>query len=302
MRNKMLKKSLSLPRNEQPLSQNNSSSIFKDIYNKTIKKENYNNNNFNGNKAEQFLNMIENMRFKEEMNESENDYLLKESKKEIKFNQEMMYIFGKRRRDYKRTTRKLGKIKLDKNLFINPLEKKEKRNFTKSYNKNKILLKLPIINKRVYNMKSIIHDSKLFNSEENSRKISFNDSVNTIIDESKKNNKNNSSLCLSKKNKNKKNPFLNISIPKEIKNKQSSCKALAVVLKKNYLFSDHKSRNKFSVKKTDKKNVINLLDKINNELISDEKKHKIYFRKHDYGCELSKFKISYLEKNFFKFN
>jgi hypothetical protein len=241
--------------------------------------------------------MIENMRLREDLNESEKEFIIKESKKELRFNQEMLYLFGKRRPDYKKTTKKLGKIKLDKNIFINPLEKKENRNFTKSQNKNKILLKLPIINKRVYNMKSIIQDNKLFNSEENCRKTCFNDSSNINIDESKKNNESKSALCL---NKNNKNPILNLSTPRKVKNKQSSCKTLAVLLKKNSLFSEHKSRNKFSVNKTSKTNVINLLNTIKNELITDEKKHKIYFRKHDYGCELSKYKISYLEKNFFK--
>ena len=298
MRNKTLKKSFSLPRNMQIISQNNSSITFKEIYNRATKKENYNINNFSGYQAEQFLKMIENMRLKEEMN----DYIIKESKKEVRLNQEILDLFGKRKPDYKKTTKKLGKIKLDRNIFLNPLEIKEKRNFTKSQNKKKILLKLPIINKRVYNLKSIIQDNKLFNSEENNTKVSFNDSSNSNIDESKKNNESKSTLYLNKNNKNNKNHFLNLSTPRKLKNKQSSCKTLAVVLKNNSLFSGHKYRNIFSANKTDKKNVMNLLESIKNDLITDEKKHKIYFRKNDYGCELSRFKISYLEKNFFSFN
>jgi hypothetical protein len=298
MKNKMIKKSLSLPRNVQLLNQKNSSSLFKQIYNRAKKKENYNINNFSGYQAEQFLKMIENMRLKEEMN----DYIIKESKKEVRLNQEILDLFGKRKPDYKKTTKKLGKIKLDRNIFLNPLEIKEKRNFTKSQNKKKILLKLPIINKRVYNLKSKIQDNKFFNSEENNTKVSFNDSSNSNIDESKKNNESKSILYLNKNNKNNKNHFLNLSTPRKLKNKQSSCKTLAVVLKNNSLFSGHKYRNIFSANKTDKKNVMNLLESIKNDLITDEKKHKIYFRKNDYGCELSRFKISYLEKNFFSFN
>jgi hypothetical protein len=294
----MLKKSFSLPRNMQIISQNNSSITFKEIYNRATKKENYNINNFSGYQAEQFLKMIENMRLKEEMN----DYIIKESKKEVRLNQEILDLFGKRKPDYKKTTKKLGKIKLDRNIFLNPLEIKEKRNFTKSQNKKKILLKLPIINKRVYNLKSKIQDNKFFNSEENNTKVSFNDSSNSNIDESKKNNESKSTLYLNKNNKNNKNHILNLSTPRKLKNKQSSCKTLAVVLKNNSLFSGHKYRNIFSANKTDKKNVMNLLESIKNDLITDEKKHKIYFRKNDYGCELSRFKISYLEKNFFSFN
>ena len=133
MRNKTLKKSFSLPRNMQFISQNNSSITFKEIYNRATKKENYNINNFSGYQAEQFLKMIENMRLKEEMN----DYIIKESKKEVRLNQEILDLFGKRKPDYKKTTKKLGKIKLDRNIFLNPLEIKEKRNFTKSQNKKK---------------------------------------------------------------------------------------------------------------------------------------------------------------------
>ena len=206
----MLKKSFSLPRNMQIISQNNSSITFKEIYNRATKKENYNINNFSGYQAEQFLKMIENMRLKEEMN----DYIIKESKKEVRLNQEILDLFGKRKPDYKKTTKKLGKIKLDRNIFLNPLEIKEKRNFTKSQNKKKILLKLPIINKRVYNLKSIIQDNKLFNSEENNTKVSFNDSSNSNIDESKKNNESKSTLYLNKNNKNNKNHFLNLSTPR----------------------------------------------------------------------------------------
>ena len=63
-------------------------------------------------------------------------------------------------------------------------------------------------------MKSIIPDNKLFNSEENNTKVSFNDSSNSNIDESKKNNESKSTLYLNKNNKNNKNHFLNLSTPR----------------------------------------------------------------------------------------
>ena len=80
-----------------------------------------------------------------------------------------------------------------------------------------------------------------------------------------------------------------------------SYKSMNTILKNYSKFSEGKSRNDFVVNITGNKNVINLLDNINNELKSDEKKHEIYFRKNDYGCRLSKFKINYLEKYFFQF-
>ncbi len=305
MKIKKLRKSLSLPRNMEHLAHNNPSSIFQDIYNKSVKKEK-NFTNFSENKTEQFLSIIENMRLREEMAETEKDYIIKESRKEVKLNQEMLYLFGKRRGKYKKTTKKLGQIKLDKKIFINPLEKKEDIYFTISKNK-KSLLKLPIISKGIYNIKSISQDNKLFNSEGNYRKISFNDSINTNIDESKKINEDNSTFFPNKNHKNvkllkrNKNSFLNTSTPKRLKNKHISYKSMNTILKKYSKFSEGKSRNDFAVNITGKKNVINLLDNINNELKSDEKKHEIYFRKNDYGCGLSKFKINYLEKYFFQF-
>ena len=307
MKIKKLRKSLSLPRDMEFIGQNNPSSIFNDIYQRSIKKEN-NINSFSENKTEQFLNIIENMRLREEMTETEKDYIIKESRKEVKLNQEMLYLFGKRRGNYKKTTKKLGQIKLDKKIFINPLEKKEDIYLTISKNKNKIsLLKLPIISKGIYNIKSLSQDNKLFNSEGNMRKISFNDSINTNIDESKKINESNSTFCPDKTNKKvkflkkNKNSFFNASTPRVLKNKYISYKSMNTILKNYSKFSEGKSRNDFAVNITGKKNVINLLDNINNELKSDEKKHEIYFRKNDYGCGLSKFKINYLEKYFFQF-
>ena len=217
MKIRKLRKSLSLTRNMEFLGQTNPSSIFQDIYNKSVKKEKII-NNFSENKTEQFLNIIENMRLREEMVETEKDYIIKESRNEVKLNQEMLYLFGKRRGKYKKTTKKLSQIKLDKKIFINPLEKKEDIHFTIS--KNKSLLKLPIISKGIYNIKLISQDKKLFNSEGNMRKISFNDSVNTNIDESKKINESNSTFCPNKKNKKvklimrNKNSFFNTSTHK----------------------------------------------------------------------------------------
>ena len=305
MKIRKLRKSLSLTRNMEFLGQTNPSSIFQDIYSKSVKKEKII-NNFSENKTEQFLNIIENMRLREEMAETEKDFIIKESRKEVKLNQEMLYLFGKRRGKYKKTTKKINQIKLDKKIFINPLEKKEHIYFTISKNK-KSLLKLPIISKGIYNIKSLSQDNKLFNSEGNIRKISFNESVNTNIDESKKINESNSTFCRNKKNKKmkilkrNKNSFFNTSTPKRLKNKHISYKSMNTILKSYSKFSEGKSRNDFANNITSKINVLNLLDNINNELKSDEKKHEIYFRKNDYGCGLSKFKINYLEKYFFQF-
>ena len=57
------------------------------------------------------------------MVETDKDYLIKESRKEVKINQELMHWFGKRYGKHKKTSN-LSKIKLDKKIFLNPFEKK----------------------------------------------------------------------------------------------------------------------------------------------------------------------------------
>ena len=255
------------------------------------------------------------MRLKEEMVETDKDYLIKESRKEVKLNQEMLYLFGRKGGSH-RKTKNLGKIKLDKKMFLNPLEKNEKNILFSKSKSNVNILKLPMINK-TKNLdieQSVIKNIsnfgpskyKLFLSEGNTRKVSFNDSgSNTNDDDSKKINDNNTSYYSSKNKKTlKKNinsfltPITSRSLQK--KNKQISSKTINIILRRNNKYSsDINILNNF-VNKTNKNSVIYLLDNINKELKYDEKKHKKYFLNNDYGCELSKFKINYLEKHFFQ--
>ena len=301
---KLFKKSLSYPKNIKVLGTNDSSSIFQDIFQKFFK--NQNKNNLNINKEKDFLDVIEDMRLREEMIENEKDFIIKESRREVKLNKEILYLYGKKGGAHKKPKKYIN-FKLDKKLFLNPLEKSEnKYNFIKSKNGLNIL-RLPIINKKPYNSNSLFENNALFNSMGNSRKISFNDSMNTNCDETKKNNDSYSNLCSNKKNKNKsmkknKYSFLSLSTPRNLKlNRQSSSKTINNNIFKSYKnFSDLNALNKFVSNKKYKKKVIHILDNIDEELKSDEKKHKIYFRNNDYGCELSKFKINYLEKYFFQ--
>ena len=80
MKNKKFRKSISLPKDFQFFEINKPSSIFQQIYNKNKNKENKIKNNININKTEEFLNIIEDMRLKEEMIETDKDYIIKESR------------------------------------------------------------------------------------------------------------------------------------------------------------------------------------------------------------------------------
>lgn len=314
MRKFKYRKSISIPKILSFPKIYHPSSIFQDIYNKTIRKDNIN-KKININKTEEFLNIIEDIRLKEEIVETDKDYLIKESRKEVKLNQEMLYLFGRKRGSH-RKTKNLGKIKLDKKIFLNPLEKKEKNILFSKSKSNVNILKLPMINKikkldieqsAIKNISNFGPSKyKLFLSEGNTPKVSFNDSgSNTNDDDSKKINNNNTSYYTSKNKKSLKkniNSFLTPTTSRSLqkKNKQISSKTINIILRRNNKYSSDINKLNNFVNKTNKKSVINLLDNINKELKYDEKKHKKYFLNNDYGCELSKFKINYLEKHFFQ--
>ena len=316
MKNKKFRKSISLPKYFQFFEINKPhSSIFQEICNKN--KNNESKNNINKNRTEEFLNIIEDLRLREEMIETDKDYLIKESRIQAKLNHEMSYLLKNNKDKYEKTN--FMKIKLDKKIFLNPLEKNEKKLFFPKSKSNINILKLPIINnKKKFNLSNwnkynfSKSSNKIFNSEGNLRKIFFYDSINTYNDESKKIN-NNSLTLYSKKNekqkssKKLKNTFLTpINLKHKILSKQSSSTTIKTInvvnniLKQKRILSNINILSNSNINNKVKKPIIQLLDNINEELKSGENKYKIFFRKNDYGCELSKFKINYLEKHFFQ--
>ena len=92
----------------------------------------------------------------------------------------------------------------------------------------------------------------------------------------------------------------------KILSKQSSSTTIKTInvvnniLKQKRILSNINILSNSNINNKVKKPIIQLLDNINEELKSGENKYKIFFRKNDYGCELSKFKINYLEKHFFQ--
>ena len=149
MKNLKYRESIDIPKDILFPELNHPLSIFQILYNKTLKKDTKNNNlDKNKNKTEEFLKIIEDLRLKEEMIETDKDYLIKESRKEMRINQEMLFLFGKRGGEFKKV-KNFNKIKLDKKIFINPVEKNEKKYLlrkSKSNINNINILKLPIIN------------------------------------------------------------------------------------------------------------------------------------------------------------
>lgn len=301
MKNNSIKK-----RSNKFLENNAVSEIFKDIYNKNIQRDKE--NNLYTNKTEELLKIIENMRLKEEMIETEKDYIMKESRKEVKINQELINLFGVRKRDYRRT-KKFEKIKLDKKMILNPLEKKEFNLLLTKYKNKKHILKLPIINiKKNNSMKTIIKGAEvlreekiLHGSEENIQKLILSESSSiSNFDESKKVNDSISTYYSHRNNDKNKNILKRNKHLLLTRHFQLDKKITSRTLKAHKSISDVDILKDFALNKANKKPLINLLNDIKEELQIDEIKHKKYFRNNGYGCEISKYKIDYLEKYYFK--
>ena len=300
---KKLRKSLSLPQDFGIFNSNLPTSIFQEIYNKT--KANENKNITEINKTEEFLNLIEQIRIKEEMIETDKEYIIKESRKEIKFNQEMLFLFGKNKNNSK-STKKIGKIKLDKKIFLNPREKNEKKHFFSKCKSNFNILKLPIItnkNHLLIKRKNVFNpQNKYFNSDGNKHILNLNDSDSNSNRDISTKIINTNFTCNSQNNKKIKkkiNSFLINSSSRKCQ-KTEGLSSKADTLRQNNNSSDINKLNDIIINKKVRQPVINLLDNINEELNTDKKKFKNYFLKNDYGCEMSKFKINYLEKHFFQ--
>ena len=306
MINEKFRKSISLHQDLGFYELNNPKSIFQEMYNKA--KKNENKNIITTNKTEEFLNLIEQMRLNEEMVETDKEYIIKESRREVKFNQEMLYLFGRNRKN-RRTTKKIAKIKLDKKIFLNPLEKKEKNRLFSKSKSNVNILKLPIITnknhfllkrKNPFKLKKIHFSSE--GNKQNKHILSFNDSDNNSINDNSKKIININFTYRSQNNqKHKKtiNSLLTTERSSRKSKKYESYKEKDKMRQKK-IFSDINILNDIIVNKKIKKPLINLLDNINEELKIDKIKHKNYFQKNDYGCELSKFKINYLKKHYFQ--
>ena len=282
------------PKYSQYPEKNHPSSIFQELYKKDLKNDNKN-KNLNVNRPEDFLNIIKDVRLKEEKIETDKDYLIKESKREVKLGQEMLYLYGNK--IWKINSKKLGKIKLDKKIFLNPWEEKENQIFISKSKSNLNMLKLPKINLSKIEQTNITkpvnknNENKLksakkiiFFSEGNTPKKKINDCGSNINNNDIKY-KNDNNL----RHSSKKITINNINVNN-----------LFLIGSNSRTLQKSKQLNDISQIKKNKKRVINILNNINEELKIDEKKHNNYIRKNDYGCELSKLKIDYLKKHYFQ--
>lgn len=271
----------------------NATKTFRKLHEKH-RKEKKKNEMINFNKADEFFKSLTKVFFKEEIKETDFDYIFREIKKQVRFNQNMMENYGlnatKKSLQFTREP-----IKYDKKLIMNPMKNNNQKEINYSYffsNKNKgnKKIKLPCIIKKNHtslnnekeSTKNIVIEKKLSNKE-----LNINTSNNTKTE----------------------NSFFNKKNYYTINNERYfSVKSMNLFTKTNNMINFKNSGNNSSTftigNKTnnsgfDRSEYLQTLDCLNDQIKNNKKKHREYFNSNDYGCELFKNKYNYINKNFF---
>ena len=221
-------------------------------------------------KADLFFNGITKAFFKQEIKESEQDYIYREIKRTQKYRQHLVELYGKNAQ-----SRILGletePIKYDKKLLFNPYKDYEHKTDNKRYKyENSILsgekkMNLPFIFRENIRTKMIKNDFKKndFFNKSNSKKqnnISRYNSLNT----------------------------------------ESSSKYQRYYLTHNNRNNNSKITNSSEGNLFNKSDYLDTLDSLYKETTINQRRQKNYFNSFDYGCSFYINKCNYISKNLFK--
>ena len=284
----------------------NTTKTFKKLLEKSKKEEKLKHKKIYYHKTDELFDVLNNVFFKEEIKETDFDYIFREIKNQIKINQTLVDLYGinapKKILPYTREP-----IRFDKKLVFNPLKDEDRSQLRyasfKNKNKEEKYINLPCILKK---------NSKIINDKENSEKILFNklESKIDIIKENKSENKYNniktessyfnegsntfnneryipirSYMFFSKTNNN----LLNLNNNNNANNSstftEGNKSSFTLGNKSNYSFN----RSEYLI----------TLDSLKEQLRHNQRRQKLYFNSNDYGCEHSKNKYNYITKTFF---
>lgn len=284
----------------------NATKTFKKLVEKNKREEKLKNKKIYYNKTDEFFSLLNNVFFKEEIKETDLDYIFREIKNQNKINQNLVDQYGinapKKILPYTREP-----VRFDKKLLFNPLKANNEQNQIRypsfnAKNKEERTLNLPcILNSNIKIVGSSRRDSeksllikKLESTKDNNTKSSskfnniktessyFNDKYNynnTICNERYIPTK--SYNYFTKTNNNLLNLNSNNSNTFTFGNK--SCSTVG-----------NKSNMSF-----DKSEYLLTLDNLKSQIRYNQRRHRLYFRSNDYGCELSRDKYHYITKKFF---
>ena len=274
------------------------------------------------------LAFIEKAKFKAEKLETDKEYMMKELKKEMKLEKELLDLFGCRaKKHYNDIDEKKFKSKINKFDFFTPKEIKlikdlKKNNNKKTESKNKKYELSHIIFKgRNFNFTPTImtkNRSNFFNSY--SRELKSNNTSSTESSILKFKNFNKTSINI--KNEKNYNPYHTFDGNDKYIKIEENNKLNANKINKNKIYLNtetKKFRNKERIisdnnlsltltlnsKKTNNKSQLNRINyfdeliKMNKLLLKKEKGIINHFRNNDYGCGYSKMEYRFLTKKYF---
>ena len=255
------------------------------------------------------LSIVEKARYRFENLETEDDYLMKELRKDRKFIRKLIFLYGQKAGKHYNEMKNNDefKAKVDKNYFFTPKEmhKIKKGNDRNKSEKNFIPLlpncfhdKKKSLDK-FFRTKTIIDKEKQTsnNSKNSTRMLGFYNTTSNIKSNSnniRKMNINKKNISeLSKLNLNLENEYLNINrTPDDMRDK-----IIIHELKKNSLFKNKTNKEFYLSRKLYMDN----LTQINKDFTKTKNEFRKHFITNDYGCNFSKIQYEYLNKKYFKY-
>ena len=283
------------------LNMNSTTKTFRKLIEKNTRKNNINKKIFY-NKTEEIFHSLNKVFFKAELNETDEDYMFKEIKNQIKLNQQMVDLYGKNAKN-KIFPRSREPIKYDKNLIINPLNYEETkyvrytpfRMGNKYDNDKKLNLPCILTNnlRTVYKRESPGKESvksKKDNNESNTNTIDRNiyNSINTESPLMNMNKNYNTTFNNENRYNNRIiNYFSKTNDNMNMKNSSNSNSTFSI---------GNKSYNSF-----DRYKYVMTLDNLSENVENNQIRHTRYFNLNDYGCTSFKNKYNYISNNYFKY-
>ena len=307
---------------------NRATNTFRKLMERNAKEKQLQNKKINHNKTQAFLDSLDDVFFKAQLKQRDEDYLLGEIKLRKKIEQNMINMYG-RNAKYKSIAYINEPSKFNKNLLVNPLKDDKYKNLRfnsfRGENKNEKKIILPtiintsikILNKNESTEKELIKDKK-----ENDNSIE-----NKIENDNKSNNNSNKSNNNNKKEENEISQNINSKIElNNLKNENSinnsnnsnnnSINNIDIYKPNNsnklfhkinsHFFNLNSNRNISSMTLGNKPNIsfdtneyFSTIDNLNYNAKKNEKRHLRYFNMNDYGCSLFKDKYSYISTHYF---
>jgi hypothetical protein len=283
------------------LNMNTTTKTFRKLLEKNTRKANKNKKIFY-NKTEELFHSLNNVFFNAELKETDEDYMFKEIKNQIKLNQQMVDLYGKNAKN-KIFPRSREPIKYDKNLIINPLNYEETKyvRYTpfrvgnKYDNDKKLNLPCILTNnlRTVYKRESPGKESvksKKDNNESNTNTIDRNiyNSINTESPLMNMNKNYNTTFNNENRYNNRIiNYFSKTNDNMNMKNSSNSNSTFSI---------GNKSYNSF-----DRYKYVMTLDNLSENVENNQIRHTRYFNLNDYGCNSFRNKYNYISNNYFKY-